>query len=502
MPLLTILAVLPIAGALLLAFLRGNTAKLVGFGVALTTLILGVLAFSFSVTGANLAEGVPWIGAIGAHYALELDGMSAILVLLTVILVPIVMIAEWGVGDQETARWGTRTFFALTLLLQGFALYVFMASDVLLFYIAFEATLIPTYFLIAGYGGPKRRAAAIKFLIYSLAGGLVMLVAVAGLYAVGVQQGQVSFLINDLAGLDLDSGVGKWLFAGFFFAFAVKAPMAGLHTWLPDTAEQATGGSSTLLVGILDKIGTFGMIKICLLVFPEATQWAAPAILVWAVISVLYGAIMAFASTDIMRLISYTSISHFGFMVFGIFAFTQASMSGSIFYMINHGFSTAALFLIASFLIRRRGSQDISAFGGVQKVAPVLAGTFLIAGLSALSLPGLSTFVSEIMVLAGAWQTHPVLTAVATLGMVLAAVYVLRLYKRTMTGPVTEQTSAHITSDLNPRERAVVAPLIVLLLVFGFFPNPLLEQANDTANASLAVAGIEDPTPQAKEGGR
>ncbi|HMR50083.1 MAG TPA: NADH-quinone oxidoreductase subunit M [Arachnia sp.] len=502
MPLLTILGLLPIAGAVLLMFLRGNTAKLIGFGVALTTLILGVLAFVMHITGANLTEAVPWVDAIGAQYALELDGMSAILVLLTVILVPIVLLAEWNVGDNETARWGTPAFFGLALLLQGFALYVFMAADVLLFYVAFEATLIPMYFLIAGYGGAQRNVAAIKFLIYSLAGGLVMLVAVAGLYAVGYQQGKVSFLINDLAQLDLDSSVGRWLFVGFFFAFAVKAPMAGLHTWLPDTAEQATGGSSTLLVGILDKIGTFGMIKIGLMIFPEASQWAAPVIMVWAVVSVLYGAIMAFASTDIMRLISYTSVSHFGFMVFGIYAFTQASMSGSIFYMINHGFSTAALFLLAGFLIRRRGSQDIHAFGGVQKVAPVLAGTFLVAGLSALSLPGLSTFVSEIMVMAGAWQRHPVLTAVSTLGMVLAAVYVLRLYKTTMTGPVTEQTATHITTDLGLRERAVVAPLIILLLVFGFFPKPLLEPANDTANAVLAVAGIEDPTPQVKEGGR
>lgn len=502
MPLLTILGLLPIAGAVVLMFLRGTTAKLIGFGVAVTTLVLGVLAFVLHITGANLTEAVPWIRAIGAQYALQLDGMSAILVLLTVILVPVVLLAEWHAGDNETARWGTPAFFGLTLLLQGFALYVFMAADVLLFYVAFEATLVPMYFLIAGYGGAKRNAAALKFLIYSLAGGLVMLASVAGLYAVGHQQGNVSFLISDLAQLDLDSGVGKWLFLGFFFAFAVKAPMAGLHTWLPDTAEQATGGSSTLLVGILDKIGTFGMIKIGLMIFPEASQWAAPVILVWAVVSVLYGAIMAFASTDIMRLISYTSVSHFGFMVFGIYAFTQASMSGSIFYMINHGFSTAALFLIAAFLIKRRGSQDINAFGGVQKVAPVLAGTFLISGLSALSLPGLSTFVSEIMVMAGAWQRHPVLTAVSTLGMVLAAVYVLRLYKTTMTGPVTEQTATHVTTDLDLRERAVVAPLIVLLLVFGFFPKPLMEPSNHTANTVLAVAGIEDPTPQAKEGGR
>lgn len=502
LPLLSILALVPIVGALVLFFLKGAVAKLVGYGFALTTAILGVLAFVLHVQGASLSEHVNWIPAVGAYYALDLDGMSAILVLMTVILVPVVLLAEWHVGDQETARWGGNVFFALALLLQGFALYVFMASDVLLFYIAFEATLIPTYFLIGGYGGPRRRAAAIKFLIYSLAGGLVMLVAVAGLFAVSAGQGAPSFLLGDLAGLEMSTSLGRWLFVGFFFAFAVKAPMAGLHTWLPDAAEQSTPGTSTLLVGILDKIGTFGMIKICLAVFPEASQWATPFILVWAIVSVIYGALMAIGAKDLLRLVSFTSVSHFGFMVFGIFALTTQSISGSIFYMLNHGLSTAALFLVVGFMIRRRGSADIDAFGGVQKVAPVLAGVLLMSGLSALALPGMGSFVSEFLVMAGAWQRYPVHTAVITLGMVLAAVYVLRMYLRTMTGPVTEQVATHVTTDLTSREKAVVAPLLILLLVFGFFPQPVLTLANEAAEQAMVSVGVTDPAPQVQEGNR
>ena len=255
-------------------------------------------------------------------------------------------------------------------------------------------------------------------------------------------------------------------------------------------------------MGVLDKIGTFGMLKICLVAFPEATQWATPVILVWAIVSVLYGAFMAFGATDLLRLVSYTSISHFGFMVFGIFALTTPSISGSIFYMLNHGLSTAAMFLVVGFMIRRRGSQHIDAFGGVQKVAPVLAGVLLMSGLSALALPGMGSFVSEFLVMAGAWQVYPVHTAVITLGMVMAAVYVLRMYKTTMTGPVTDQVATHVTHDLSAREKAVVAPLLILLIVFGFVPKPMLAMADDTAAQIMAVVGAEDPAPQVKEGNR
>lgn len=500
--LLTILALLPIVGALLVALLKGDAAKLVGMGVALTTLIFGVVLVAMSLSGGVAPISVPWIQPIGAHFALAMSNMDAILVLLTVILMPVVMLAEWKIGEKPESRGTTGGFFALALLMQGLALLVFLAADLLLFYIAFEATLIPIYFMIGRFGGEGRKRAAIKFLIYSLAGGLVLLVGVVGLFAVGSREGQNSLLLNDLAGLDLNNTIGHLLFVCVFFAFAVKAPLVGVHTWLPDAAESSSPGTSTLLVGILDKIGTFGLIKIGLVVFPESMKWAAPVVVVWAVVSMIYGALMAIQEKHLLRLVSYTSISHFGFMVFGIFALTQQSLTGSIFYMLNHGFSTAALFLMVGFMIHRRGSAHIDAFGGVQKVAPVLAGFLLLSGLSALALPGMASFVSEFMVMAGSFQRHPVHTAVIALGMVLAAVYVLRMYKTTMTGPVTEQVTEHVSEDLNLREKAAVFPLIVLLLVLGFFPKPALDPIDDASEGFLSVAGVENPTPKLTEGGR
>lgn len=497
-PLLSILVVLPLLGALLLAFLKGRAAKLVGLGFALATTVLGVVAFVLS-RGQALTEQVPWIRAIGAYWALDLDPLAAVMVLLTVILTPVVLLAEWHVGEKEGARWSTGTFFALALALEAFSLAVFMASDLLVFYIMFEATLIPMYFMISGWGGENRAKAAVKFLLFSLAGGLVMLFGVAGVWAVAAGAGEPGFLLTDLARLDLDSGVGRWLFVAFFFAFAVKAPMAGLHTWLPDTAEQATPGASTMLVGILDKIGTFGMIKVCLMVFPEASAWATPVVLVWAIVSMIYGALMALSSPDLLRFVSYTSVSHFGFMVFGVFALTTQSLSGSVFYMLNHGFSTAALFLVVGFLVVRRGSASIEDFGGVQRTTPVLAGVFLLSGLSALALPGMSSFVSEFLVMAGAWQRYPVHTAVITIGMVLAAAYVLSVYKKTMTGPVTDQVSKHVTRDLDGRERLVVVPLLALLLFFGFFPKPVLDVADDAARHVMTTLGVTDPAPAIQE---
>ncbi len=497
-PLLTVLGVLPLLGALVTFALKGKTAKWTGMVFALATLALGVYAYVIS-RGTDLAESHVWIKAIGAHYALSSDGLAMTMVLLTVIVVPIVLIAEWNVGE-DAGRASSGAFSALTLMLSSFALFCFMADDVLLFYIFFEATLIPMYFLIGGWGGIKRGAAAMKFLLYSLFGGLIMLFGVIGVGAQSASAGKVSFLISDLAKLNLDTGTtGRLLFLAFFIAFAIKAPMVPVHTWLPDTAEQASPGASTLLVGILDKIGTFGMLRLCLTIFPESSKWATPVILVLALISIIYGALMAIGSKNLLRLISYTSVSHFGFMVLGIFAFTTSSIQGSMVYMLSHGFSTAALFLVAGFMINRRGSAQISAFGGMQKVAPVLCGVFLVSGLSALSLPGTSSFIGEFMVISGAWSRHPIITAVSTLGMVLAALYVLLAYQRIATGPLTEQVEETVKSDLNGREKLVVIPLIALLLFFGFFPKPIVSGLDNSTKDAMSAVSMSDPKP-AEEG--
>jgi NADH-quinone oxidoreductase subunit M len=320
---------------------------------------------------------------------------------------------------------------------------------------------------------------------------------------VSARVGPASYLLSDLSRLDISTGTGRWLFLGFMFAFAIKAPLVPLHTWLPDAAQESSPGGATMMVGVMDKIGTFGMIRFCLGLFPEASRWATPVVLVLATISILYGAILAIGSRDLMRFVAYTSISHFGFIVLGIFAFTSQSLTGSTLYMLNHGLSTAALFLVAGYLIKRRGSRDINDFGGVQRTAPVLAGLLLFAGLSTLSLPGLSSFVSEFMVLAGTFSRHPAYAAVSTLAIVLAALYILIMYQRTMTGPVTPEVERTVTTDLNGRERLALVPLVLLILVLGVFPKPMLSVIEPSVRATMTHVGVTDPPPKVSvEGAR
>jgi NADH-quinone oxidoreductase subunit M len=389
------------------------------------------------------------------------------------------------------------------LAMEGLAVGVFAATDVFLFYVFFEATLIPVYFLVGGYGGPQRARAAVKFLLYSLAGGLIMLASVVGLYVESAKHqgdrahGGATYLVSELAKIDFGTDAGRWLFLGFFVAFAIKAPMFPVHTWLADTTQQATPGTSVLLVSVLDKIGTFGMIRFCLELFPEASRWATPGVVTLAVISVIYGALMAIGSDNIPRLIGYTSISHFGFIVLGIFVMNSQGLSGANLYMFNHGLSTAALFLVTGFLISRRGSALISDFGGVEKVAPVLAGVFLLAGLSSLSLPGLSPFVSEFLVIVGAFSHSEVAAAFAVTGIVLAAIYILLMYQRTMTGPTREEVRG--LPDLGVRELAALAPVLVLIVGLGFYPKPLLSVINPSVDHTMSQVDKHDPAPTVAE---
>jgi len=357
----------------------------------------------------------------------------------------------------------------------------------------FEATLIPAYFLIGGFGREGRGAAAMKFLMFQLAGGLVLLASVIGLYVVSAEQGEPSYLLSDLASLDIGTDAGRWLFIGFFVAFAIKAPLFPLHTWLADTTEKATPGTSVLLVCVLDKIGTFGMLRFCLGIFPEASEWATPVVVVLALISIVYGALVAIGQDDVLRLIGLTSLSHFGFITLGIFALTSQGSSGAILYMVNHGIGTAALFLIAGYVYHRRQTTLISEMGGLEKATPVLAGLFLVAGLATLGLPGLSPFVSEFLVLVSAFDYAWYVGAVAVTGIVLAAIYVLWMYQRTMTGPTPPDVEG--TKDLGLREIGAVAPLMVALVGFGFFPGPLLDVANPFTDGLLAHVGVVDDGP-------
>jgi NADH-quinone oxidoreductase subunit M len=367
---------------------------------------------------------------------------------------------------------------------------------VFLFYVFFEAMLVPMYFLIGSYGGPQRSYAAVKFLLYSLVGGLLMLAAVIGLGVVAndqVADPDSAFAFSQLVGLDIDPSVEKALFLGFFVAFAIKAPMWPVHTWLPDAASQSTPGAAVLLVGVLDKVGTFGMLRYCLPLFPGAAEYFTPVIIVLAVVSILYGALLAVGQTDMRRLVAYTSISHFGFIVLGVFALTSQGLAGATLYMVNHGFSTGMLFLIAGFLMARHRSALIPDYSGVQNVAPWLAGAFLFAGLSSLALPGMSTFVSEFLVLVGTFSRYEVAAVLATLGIVLAALYVLLWYQRTMTGPV--KPGLERTPDLGLREAWVVAPLMALILALGVYPKPVLDVITPAVDRTLEQVGTTDPGP-------
>ncbi len=495
-PWLTILAVVPLAASLLLLALprTGAVAKQAALVASLVTFGISVgLAVAFQVGGGyQFVEIHNWIQAFGVHYALGLDGLGLVLVMLTTILTPVVILASWN--DADNARWSPNTFFAWVLVLESLSLWVFTATDVFMFYVAFEATLIPIYFLIGGYGGKRRSYAAVKFLLYSLFGGLLMLASVIGLYVVSSgQPGGASYLLQDMMHLDMSQTTERWLFLGFFAAFAIKAPMWPVHTWLPDAASEGTPGTAVLLVSVLDKIGTFGMMRFCLGIFPHASQWATPVVMGLAVFSIIYGALLAIGQNDIRRLIAYTSISHFGFMVLGIFAMTSTAQAGSALYMFNHGVSTAGLFLVTGFFITRRGSKFITDFGGMEKVAPVTAGVFLLIGLSSLSLPGLSPFVSEFMVLAGTFTKSIVAAAIATTVIVLAAIYILWMYQRVMGGPPRESTFK--LKDLNLREVVSLAPLVVLLVVLGFFPKPALSVINPTVHSVLTHVGVSDPQP-------
>ena len=494
---LTLLMVLPLAGSVVVVALPKTNEKLVKqVALATTLIVMGAtiaMATTFQRDNVELqfVEKYSWIPSFGINYALGIDGLALVLILMSTILAPVVVLAGWN--ESHGGRWSVKTFYILILVLETMMIGVFAATDVFLFYVIFEAMLIPVYFLIGGYGTGERSAAAVKFLIYSLFGGLLMLASIIALYVMSGAQGGHTFDLVALSKLEMSSTTQNLLFLGFFIAFAIKAPLWPLHTWLPDAAESATPGTSVLLLGVLDKVGTFGMIRYCLTLFPEASKTFTPLILVLAVISIVYGAILAIGQRDLKRLIAFTSISHFGFITMGIFAMTSQGHSGATLYMFNHAFSTAALFLVGGWMISRRGSSTIADFGGLQRVTPVMAWMFFLAGMSSLALPGLSSFVSEFLVLVGTFTRYPVHAVIATFGIVLAALYILIPVQKALHGPTTPGNEN--LSDLNLREKIAIAPVIAIIVILGFYPSPLLKVINPAASHVIAQLGFSDPLP-------
>ncbi|MDQ1722564.1 MAG: NADH-quinone oxidoreductase subunit [Pseudonocardiales bacterium] len=563
--LLGLLAV-PLLGSLLIFALpagRDLLAKQIALAASVLTfgyaVVLGV-AFKTTENASRFQFNGSWVWIknLGVHFAFGLDGIALVLIAMATLLVPCVVLSSWHTFDSvesaEELRAPTRSpkaFFGLVLLLEVFMIGVFAATDVFLFYVFFEAMLVPMYFIIGSFGGPRRQYAAMKFFLYSLVGGLLMLASVIGVY---VSSGTSSFAFTDLVGHIPNGASQKWLFLGFFIAFAIKAPLFPFHTWLPDAGAEAPAGGAALLVGVLDKVGTFGFLRYCLPLFPQASRDFAMPILILSVIGVLYAAFLAMGQRDMKRLVAYTSVAHFGFIGLGIFAFTTQAISGAVLYMVNHGLATALLFLVVGMLTARGGSRNIRDYGGVGKVAPLLGGFFLIGALATIAMPGTNSFVSEFLVLIGTFTRHPAWSIIATTGIVLAAVYMLWIYQRTMTGPVrgdavlgqpdhgpvpdtetrspqdrphdTLHGSAHGSSpvgspqhgavsvatptaasvrvrfgDLSRREVAVLTPLVVLIIFLGLYPKPVLDVINPTAQRTVAQSCHTDPAVAAPAAG-
>jgi NADH-quinone oxidoreductase subunit M len=399
------------------------------------------------------------------------DGISLLLIVLTTFLMPLTLLAAW-----DSIRTRSREFVICMLFLESGMVGVFAAIDLFLFYVFWEATLIPMYFLIGVWGGPRRIYAAVKFILYTMAGSLLMLVAILALYFLNRQAtGEASFNLFQLLQLELPLSTQRWLFLAFFLAFAIKVPLFPFHTWLPDAHVEAPTPGSVILAAVLLKMGTYGFVRFCLPLFPQASIDATSIVVLLAVVGIIYGALMALVQTDIKKLVAYSSVSHLGFVMLGIFAFNYQGLDGAVLQMVNHGLSTGALFLLVGMLYDRRHTRSIADFGGLAKVMPIFAAFFLVVALSSIGLPGLNGFVGEFLVLVGAFRVMPIFAGIATLGVILAAVYMLWMYQRVMFGEVAHAENKQLT-DLNLREIVVLAPIVLVIVWIGIYPQPFLKR--------------------------
>ena len=478
---LSTLVFFPLAGAVVIVAVGGErdrfcrAAALVFAAASLAVSIGLYLAFRADTPEMQFAEKVSWIESIGVSYHLGIDGISLLLVLITTLLTTIAILASWA---SITAH--VREYMAAMLLLETGMLGVFCALDLFLFYIFWEAMLIPMYLLIGIWGGERRIYATIKFVLFTLAGSLLMLVAIIYL---GIQYRTFDLLELHQAVVPVEAQY--WLFGAFFLSFAIKVPLFPFHTWLPDAHVEAPTAGSVILAGVLLKMGTYGMIRFCLPLFPLASVAFTPAIMTLAVIGIIYGALVAMVQPDIKKLVAYSSVSHLGFVVLGIFALNAQGMQGSIIQMVNHGLSTGGLFLIVGMIYDRRHTRQISDFGGLARTVPVFSAFFMIVTLSSIGLPGLNGFVGEFLILLGAFKASRVFGVIAASGVVLAAVYMLWMYQRVVWGEVTHEENRDL-KDLSIREWAVMLPLVALMFWIGVYPGSFLGKTETSVQHLIA----------------
>jgi NADH-quinone oxidoreductase subunit M len=496
--LLTVLVFLPVAGAFLLLLLprenvRGQ--KLVALGVTTAVFLLSLqLVRRFQPgLGMQLEETRPWMPGFGISYHLGIDGLSLWLVLLTTLLTPLALLGSWS---SITSR--VREFNVFMLLLEAGMIGVFVALDLFLFYVFWEAMLIPMYFLIGIWGHERRIYAAIKFFLYTFAGSVLMLVAFLVLYSAS---GARSFDLETLVARPVDPRLQFWLFAAFALAFAIKVPMWPFHTWLPDAHVEAPTAGSVILAGILLKMGGYGFLRLAIPLFPDAALRFAPAIGVLAVIGIVYGALVSLVQPDMKKLVAYSSVSHLGFVMLGIASYNTIGLTGAVYQMLNHGISTGALFFLVGMLYDRRHTREIAEFGGVRAVMPWFSALFLLITLSSIAVPGFNGFVGEFLILVGSWRFSPALTVVASLGVVLAAAYLLWMVQRVLYGEVTKPENASLT-DLSVREGVVLLPLAVLALVMGvaspYFTRSIEPDMDALARRTNARRAVASPAPTAQ----
>jgi NADH-quinone oxidoreductase subunit M len=488
LPIVSIVTFLPLAGAALLLSVdrkRDMAVKHVAFAVSLVTFVVSLAlygGFRLDVPGMQFTERALWIGWLGAEYHVGVDGISLLLVLLTTFLMPIAILSSYSAVITSV-----KEYMVCMLLLETGMLGVFVALDLVLFYVFWEGMLIPMYFLIGIWGGPRRIYATIKFFLYTMAGGALMLVGIIALYFLNGARpgGEYTFDLLKMAGPALPFQTQAWLFLAFAVAFAIKVPMFPFHTWLPDAHVEAPTAGSVILAGILLKMGTYGFLRFALPLFPDATRYFTPLISWLAIIGILYGALVSMVQPDLKKLVAYSSVSHLGFVMLGIFALTAQGVAGAILQMINHGLSTGALFLLVGMLYERRHTRMIEDFGGLARLVPVFTATFMLVTLSSIGLPGLNGFVGEFLILVGTFRVSVLYAVLGTAGIILAAVYMLWMFQRVMFGPVTQDANRSLT-DLTPREVAVLVPILVLIVWIGIYPQPFLRTTEASVKQLLA----------------